>query len=147
MQLRAMLEIDLDGVFAIERAVVNFPWPKSQFAGSLSDGHDCTVIENNSVVAGFAIFSRVLDEATLLNIAVDPAMQGRGFGRYLLQKGLAMQQKFGATQCFLEVRLSNVKAQKLYQSLGFITVGQRKNYYQTKSGSEDALVMCWKLPA
>lgn len=141
MQVRNMLEADIKAVARVEAAAAGFPWPPSQFSGSLTAGHDCRVLEVDNKIVAFAIFSRALDEATLLNIAVLPAMQGRGYGRQLLEQGLAEQLAKGATQCFLEVRVSNTTAQSLYQSLGFITVGERKNYYPIVQGRENALVM------
>jgi ribosomal-protein-alanine N-acetyltransferase len=136
-----MLETDVKAVARVEAAAAGFPWPPSQFSGSFTAGHDCRVLEVDNDIVAFAIFSRVLDEATLLNIAVLPTMQGRGYGRWLLEQSLAELLELGTAQCFLEVRASNTTAQTLYQSLGFITVGERKNYYPIVSGRENALVM------
>jgi ribosomal-protein-alanine N-acetyltransferase len=47
----------------------------------------------------------------------------------------------GMTDAFLEVRPSNPLAIALYQSVGFVQVGQRKGYYQSTEGREDALVL------
>ncbi len=142
MQLRVMREGDIDAVAAIETAAAEFPWPKSQFENSLRSDHCCTVLVIEDVVLGFSIFSSVLDESTLLNIAVYPDIQGKGYGRLLLSSGLQAQQEQGAKQCFLEVRVSNSSAKKLYSSLKFTVVGERKNYYPAKEGREDAWVMC-----
>ncbi|MEE8059194.1 MAG: ribosomal protein S18-alanine N-acetyltransferase [Pseudomonadales bacterium] len=147
MHFRAMVESDLGAVFAVESVAAAFPWPLSQFAGSLNENNDCVVLEIDGVVLGFAIFSRVLDETTLLNIAIYPDLQRRGYGRYLLEQGLESQISQGMAKCFLEVRVSNIYAQSLYQSLGFITVGERKKYYPAKKSREDALVMRRDLPA
>jgi ribosomal-protein-alanine N-acetyltransferase len=40
---------------------------------------------------------------------------------------------------FLEVRVSNIAARKLYEKIGFVQVGQRKAYYQHPA--EDALIL------
>ena len=45
----------------------------------------------------------------------------------------------GATECFLEVRVSNGAAQSLYRQRGFAVVGRRPRYYSLPT--EDALVM------
>ncbi|MBD4685604.1 ribosomal-protein-alanine N-acetyltransferase, partial [Xanthomonas citri pv. citri] len=48
----------------------------------------------------------------------------------------------GILTLWLEVRESNLAAQKLYDSLGFNEVTIRKNYYPTPSGErENAIVM------
>ena len=141
MQWRSMTADDLEAVSAIEAAAAEFPWPATQFSGSYQSANDCRVLEYDGVVVGFSICCQVLDEATLLNIAVSPDAQGKGLGRYLLERSLAWQKSQGAAKCFLEVRVSNHHAQGLYQSLGFTTVGERKNYYPAQNGREDALLM------
>ena len=45
-------------------------------------------------------------------------------------------------QIWLEVRESNATAINLYDNAGFILVEQRVNYYPSKKGKEDALIMC-----
>ena len=146
MQLRPMVERDMLAVLAVEVAAAEFPWSLSQFSASLLAHDDASVVEVNGEVVGFAIYKQVLDESTLLNIAVHPDHQGKGYGRVLLEQGLLAQTAKGAAKCFLEVRVSNHNAQALYRSLGFIAVGNRKNYYPAKQGREHALVMARELP-
>jgi ribosomal-protein-alanine N-acetyltransferase len=45
----------------------------------------------------------------------------------------------GATRAFLEVRVSNAAAQRLYSNLGFTGTSVRRGYYDTPV--EDAVVM------
>lgn len=144
--LRRMLATDLPEVQAIEQAVAGFPWPSAHFDDSLAAGHDCTVMTQDGQLCAYSIFSQVVDEASLLNIAVSSALQGQGFGRLLLADGLKKQRRAGASQCFLEVRASNVTAQALYRSAGFKPVGERKDYYPAHTGREHAIVMCADLP-
>ena len=89
MLLRSMLISDLDKVTDIEVSVADFPWSQPQFLNSLQSNDDCMVLEKNGELFGFVIFSRVLDEATLLNIAISPDQQRRGYGSYLLTQSLA----------------------------------------------------------
>lgn len=68
-------------------------------------------------------------EAELLRIAVDPAHRGRGLGRLLLeacQRDLADQ---GLVHLFLEVRVSNADAIRLYRTCGWKPCGTRRGYY------------------
>ncbi len=94
-------------------------------------------------VLGFAAFHRVIDEADLGNIAVDPAHQHQGIGRALLQEARRRLQALGAKRVFLEVRESNHPAMQLYYSLGFGLQARRKEYY--RDPVEDALVLSWEL--
>lgn len=141
MTLRVMREEDLPRVVALEASVAEVPWPMSQFSASYKAGHDCNVFEQNGKIQGFTIFSRVVDEATLLNIAVSRRLQSCGIGRMLVKQGIEQQRSKNVKYFFLEVRVSNTIAQSLYGSLGFNVVGRRKDYYPTRVGREDGFVM------
>lgn len=146
MLLRSMNVIDADAVFAIECAAREFPWSLSQFVSCVQSDNITTVLEIDNVICGFSVYQRVLDECSLLNIVVHPNQQTRGSGRFLLEYGLSELGKAGVKMCFLEVRVSNVRAQNLYLSSGFQQIGRRKNYYPGIDEREDALVMSRQLP-
>jgi ribosomal-protein-alanine N-acetyltransferase len=90
-------------------------------------------------VAGFAAFWKVVDEMHINNLAVHPDCRGRGLGRQLLAGTLAAAHALGVRRATLEVRRSNVAAQRLYASAGFRVVGVRAGYYTQPA--EDALVL------
>ncbi len=90
---------------------------------------------------GFLIGEWVLDEATLINIAVMPDYQGQGVGKRLLGQFLSWAEEQFCRQVLLEVRVSNKGAIGLYQSFGFERIGVRKGYYPAVDGREDAWVM------
>ncbi len=121
------------------------PWSENQFAGACAaqpDGAERTlVVRANGQLLGFVVYSRVLDEACIHNIAVQPSSQGRGLGRSLLAAALVEAGSGGALRCYLEVRASNMAARGLYEKLGFQLDGLRRNYYSTAVGREDALLM------
>lgn len=94
-------------------------------------------------VLGFATFQRVIDEAELLNMAVDPQHQHQGVGRALLEEARGRLLRAGAKRVFLEVRPSNKSALGLYYSAGFGLHSARKDYY--RDPSEDAYVLCLQL--
>jgi len=96
-------------------------------------------------VCGFIIFSKVLDEACIHNLAVHPQQRGEGFGRSLVVAALALAKQQGVRCCLLEVRESNTAARGLYEALCFQMDGIRKNYYPTATGREDALLMSRQL--
>lgn len=99
------------------------------------------VLDCNGTVRGFVIYSQVLDEATILNIAVDANSQRSGLGGKLLRAALRQMKYSGIARCMLEVRYSNTPARKLYEAHGFELDGLRKNYYPDSDGREDALLM------
>lgn len=98
------------------------------------------VIENDTL-CGFAILHQIFEDATLMDICVDPACQGKGFGRGLLGRVIAAATEKGAEVLLLEVRQSGTAARALYAGLGFEITGVRKDYYKTDTGSEDAILM------
>jgi ribosomal-protein-alanine acetyltransferase len=94
-------------------------------------------------VLGFAAFHRVIDEAELRNMAVDPEHQHQGVGRALLEAGSKRLLEAGAKRVFLEVRASNKPALKLYFSMGFGMCRFRKDYY--RDPQDDAFVLALEL--
>lgn len=96
-------------------------------------------------IDGFCLATLVLDEASLLLIAVRPRAQGRGLGRSLLQALLAALAGRTIGRCLLEVRESNAAALALYRGCGFVRDGRRRGYYADGAGGEreDAILMSW----
>lgn len=139
--IRAMREGDLSEVVAIELAAYEFPWTRGIFRDCLRVGYDCCVHLFANRIVGYVVLRYGAGEAHILNIAVGPKWQNRGFGRSLLQRTLRQSTRFGAQVIFLEVRPSNVAAVHLYRSVGFQVVGRRRNYYPSHHGREDALVL------
>jgi len=90
-------------------------------------------------VVGFSAFHRVLDEAELRNMAVAPSHQRQGLGRSLVGEGKRHLRELGVAKIYLEVRASNLPAQRLYQSAGFSFCARRPDYYQDPR--EDGLVL------
>jgi len=92
------------------------------------------------------VMSVAIGECHLLTLCVHPDYQRMGFGRKLFNLLLDRAEKLDAKQCFLEVRVGNEKAISLYRSMGFVQIGERKNYYPGKEGREDAIIMSRDLP-
>jgi len=73
------------------------------------------------------------------NVAVHPDHRGKGYGRMIFGALVETAKKNTMSLMELEVRRSNLIAQNLYHSFGFIDVGYRKRYYE--DNKEDALLM------
>lgn len=141
MLLRELARSDLPALLKIESEFNAFPWREQNFIDSLRARHLSRCLIIDSELVGFAIFSVVAAEATLLNIGVAASYHGRGLGRQLLESMLELVKSEGAETCLLEVRQSNIVAQSLYHAIGFYEVGRRGNYYPAKKGREDAILM------
>ncbi len=135
---------DAPALAAIEQRVSPSPWSEQQFFSACAGEHSrerVLVVDNSRQIQGFVIYSEVLDEASIHNIAVDPGSQGNGLGELLLSTVLARLRDCGTHRCLLEMRVSNEAAHGLYRKLGFQADGLRKDYYPTASGREDAVLM------
>lgn len=136
---------DLSAAWQIEKRAHAFPWSEKTFASNQGERYLNLKLTVGDELAAFAITQVVLDEATLFNIAVDPAYQRRGLGRELLERVIDDVEKRGVATLWLEVRASNAPAIALYESLGFNEATIRRNYYPTVDGHEDAIVMALPL--
>ena len=132
---------DLPHAFQIENASHAFPWTEKTFASNQGERYLNLKVMQGDQIAGFAITQTVLDEATLFNIAIDPAFQRQGLGRTLLEEVISQLEKRDVVTLWLEVRASNSNAIALYESLGFNEVSVRRNYYPAAQGREDAIMM------
>jgi tRNA threonylcarbamoyl adenosine modification protein YeaZ/ribosomal-protein-alanine acetyltransferase len=108
------------------------PWPTTAFVRELAATHNHYVAARcGDRLIGYGGISRLGRtppfEYEVHTIGVDPAYQGRGIGRRLLDELL----KFAAGGVVhLEVRTDNAPAIALYRSMGFTQVGVRRRYYR-----------------
>ena len=145
--IRRMRTEDLDEVTALENATFAVPWSRESFRQELERNVAARylVAEREGKVVGYAGAWIILDESHITNIAVAEAYRGRGIGRMLTEALLQLLSNLGASYATLEVRVSNERAQNLYRSLGFVSVGKRKRYYE--DNQEDAFLMvCEHMP-
>jgi len=146
---RPITLMDLDAVLAVEQRAYAFPWTRGNFVDSLAAGY-WTVLRTapTGELLGYAVAMPALDELHLLNLTVAPAHGGQGHGSALLDRIRSHALASGARSVWLEVRTSNVSAQRLYDRRGFVRVGVRPGYYPAPDGQrEDALVMRLALAA
>jgi ribosomal-protein-alanine N-acetyltransferase len=142
MILRDMTETDLDSVLSIERKVHAHPWTLGNFSDALRSKYLCKVYESETGdMLGYAVLMLAVDEAELLDIAIDLRHQHRGWGRKLLDEIVVLARRNDMRRLVLEVRASNAAAIGLYRSAGFADIGLRREYYPAENGREDAILM------
>jgi ribosomal-protein-alanine N-acetyltransferase len=137
-----LTEGDLDEVLTIERASFSNPWSRDMFLWELQNAgisYGYVLREPGGGVAAFCTVWIVQDELHINNVAVDPRHRGQGVGLALLRFVLRLAAGLGARRATLEVRRSNVAAQRLYERLGFRPAGVRRKYYSEPV--EDALIL------
>lgn len=144
LQFRLIRAEDIPQVMALERSAHSHPWRQSSFEDCLSGRQKCWLAEHEGILVGYVVVTHGGGDAELLNISVAPSYQRKGIGQCLLAHAVNCV-KARADMLFLEVRMSNRKAIALYEREDFFEVGQRKNYYPTANGHEDALLMARQL--
>ena len=108
-------------------------WSESEYKNLLAtDTIRFFYVEN-----GFLIGRLIGSDAEILNVIVHPKYRRLGKARYLIGKFEKEAKNVGSSRCFLEVAESNRPANKLYHDLGYLKVGQRKNYYEFVDGRKD----------
>lgn len=130
----------LPEVIEIERSSFSTPWSEMSFLNEIYNpfSHAYVALVDTKV-AGYIVTKQVGDEGHILDLAVHPGHRGLGIAKFLAEKGLEDMRQEGSRHIYLEVRLSNRSAIRLYEGLGFRHAGIRKSYYIHPL--EDALVM------
>jgi [ribosomal protein S18]-alanine N-acetyltransferase len=142
--LRPMTAADLAGVLELELALFGQEaWSREMLAAELrqqpNSRHYLVAEDEAKQVVGYAGLLAAGTQADVVTLAVSTARWGQGIGSQLLGALLAEARRRGCAEVFLEVRMDNMRAQRLYRDRGFTEIGIRRGYYQP-SGA-DALVM------
>lgn len=139
LSIRRFQPSDFERVTAIEREAFGEYNPLLFMSAYEAFPDGFLVAEQNGYVVGFLITVFMsLFEVKILSIAVDRCYQNRGIASMLLVSLFEILRSRGVPKLLLEVRLSNIRAQKLYLSLGFDLVKIIYAYYQD---GEDAYLM------
>ena len=132
----------LDDIMEIEEGCYGaHHWSRDSFIGELNN--NCakylTAINDDGKCVGYMGVWRIFDEAHVTNLAVHPRFQKKGIAHLLILSSLDLCYQDKIKFMTLEVRKSNERAKKLYESFGFKSLGMRKKYYQ--DNGEDAIIM------
>ncbi len=130
----------LDGVLEIENESFPDPWSYQSYADEIKNpmaDYTLLVDENDNVVA-FGGFWHILDEGHITNIAVKKEFRQNKLGTLLVSEMIKSAKEKEIKSMTLEVRVSNTPAIKLYEKMGFSSVGKRPKFY---SDGEDAFIM------
>jgi len=144
-RIRPAHSADLAPLTALEAECFTDPWSEEGFRELLAAPGSLMLvaIDPRDHLVGYLAARRILDESEILNLAVAVPWRRCGVARALLQGALVELRTRAVRRVFLEVRESNLAAQRLYGGLGFKPIGQRPNYY--RSPRENGLVLCLTL--
>jgi len=138
-RIRPARAADIAAVAAIEQEVFADPWSANDFQECVAGGVLFSVATARAAVAGYVVAHHAADEGEILNLAVTPLHRRRGLGRALVRHVLGRLARRMVKIVFLEARQSNTAARRLYESLGFVGVGRRPEYYRRPV--EDAVIL------
>lgn len=140
MNLRAWKYEDIFAIAELEKQYfAGEAWNYRMLAESFeSDNFIGVICEDEGRIAGYGCITVNYDTADIDNIAVIEECRGNGFAAAMLEELVRSAGERGAKKVFLEVRVSNVAAMKLYLAHGFKGLHARLRYYPD---GEDCLVM------
>jgi ribosomal-protein-alanine N-acetyltransferase len=145
-QFKTMLPEHLDAVLAVEQRTYAHPWNRINFLDALQSGYQAQMMVAGDVLLGYFLAMEGVEEVHLLNITVAPEYQGQGWSRIMLDALTLWSRGRAAQWLWLEVRVGNTRAMRVYEAHGYQRVGYRKDYYPAGNGQrEDAVVMGLRL--
>lgn len=144
----ALLEID----FATwSQAVSPAPVPtretRTSFFDDRTSRENYLVAEVDGKVSGYVLVHQNIPVGShrhvlsINGLAVDPAAQGRGVGRALVEAAVAEAGKRGATKVSLRVLGENPGARRLYERCGFVVEGVLRGEFMLDGKLVDDVLM------
>ena len=132
--VRPLTRADLPDLERLERELFEAgAWSRAALTEEL-DGPDRWYIGSQDVASGALVgyaglwFDGV--DAQVMTLGTACGHQGRGVGAVLLAALLERAREVGAAHVYLEVRVDNDAALRLYERAGFVRMGRRRRYYQ-----------------
>ena len=140
ISLVRLTEAYINEMMEIENLSFTAPWSRDSYLHDLKENpwayYSGCLYQGRLI--GYAGVWQIIDEGHISNVAVHPDFRGRCVGELLLRDIFCFCVKHGICRVTLEVRKSNLSAQKLYERLGFRCVGLRPKYYT--DNNEDACI-------
>lgn len=139
-EILPMTEEHIKAIAGIEQECFSDPWSEDALRSELTNegAHFFTAVKNGEV-AGYMGMHMVLDECYIANVAVKPSYRRQGIAESLLYTAEKTAKDKNCSFISLEVRVSNIPAINLYKKRGYISQGERKNFYSHPT--ENALIM------
>jgi ribosomal-protein-alanine N-acetyltransferase len=133
----------IDDIMVVEHLSFKIPWSRESIRQEIAQNKFAIYLSAQICgrVVGYAGMWSVCGEGHITNIAVHPEYRKNGIGSLLIEGLIDIAKTEGISRMTLEVRRSNLAAQRLYRKYGFEECGLRKSYYA--DNGEDAIIM-WK---
>lgn len=142
MNLRYMTKEDLEQVCRIENSLFTRPWSEKDFLDALAKRENIYLVaETENEILGYCGVWGVAGEGQITNVAVKKEYRRKGIAASLFERIFKEGEVLQLSAYTLEVRSSNQAAIHLYEKMGFLSAGKRKNFYEMPT--EDAVIM-WR---
>ena len=139
---RVATAFDLPVFVSLDKELFPYsPWSASQYKEEFSSPtrHFVVAVDDAQNIIGYAgVFAPGAAEADVLTVGVVPSQRGKGIARQLMALLTDWAHLQGSTAMMLEVKVDNLEAIGLYESLGYSKLNIRKDYF---GAGLDALVM------
>ncbi len=140
ISFREMKAADIPAVVKIEAEAFYDAWNESMLLNEINNNlTHYIVMKIAGELIGYAGFWLVAGEAQITRVAVAEQERGKNFGVRLTAALVNKAWELDAEAVTLEVRESNIAAQKTYLTCGFASEGIRPNYYE--DNHENAVIM------
>lgn len=140
INFRPLAAADIPAIVKLEAESFYDAWNENMLQNELSNKMTTyLVMEVAGRLMGYAGFWLVAGEAQITRVAIWDAERGQGYGTRLTAALVNKAWELGAEAITLEVRESNMAAQKAYLTCGFASEGIRPNYYE--DNHENAVIM------
>ena len=133
--------IHLKQIVEIEQSSFRKPWSENDFKKDIKNSTSINFVYiHKSNVIGYIFGLHIIDEYHLFNLAVKKIYRKNKIAIKLFEYLEQYLKSIEVKTVLLEVSTSNLQALNLYEKVGFIRNGQRKNYY---AKGDDAILMYW----
>ena len=141
VKIRRAYFSDALNIHSVEVEAFSNPWSLKAFETELTDNELAyyLIAEKDGGIIGYAGMWLIVEEAHVTNVAISTPFRGQGIGELLMKSLIEYAASRGARSMTLEVRVTNAVAQGLYEKMGFVKRGVRRQYYS--DNREDALIM------
>ena len=141
ISFRVCEEKDLPFVMELDREAFFDSWSRDTWQKELQNKIAVWIVEElEKQIVGYAGIWVVAGEAQVMRLAVKQELRNQGLGLALTRALLQKAWDAGADAVTLEVRESNMAAQKVYERCGFMSEGVRPNYYED---THEGAVIMW----
>lgn len=135
---------DIPHIAELELECFSAPWSENALLETMKQENSVFLVaECDGEVLGYVGSYHAAGEGYITNIAVSADMRRKGVGRTLICALKEKAKEYAFSFLTLEVRVGNLPAIALYESLGFENLGRRPRFYSNPV--EDAYIMTWNI--